>query len=231
MIHLVHLYPHEMNIYGDTGNRLILESRMKWRGIKYKTSFIGVGEAVPEDADIILGGGGQDAGQSLVQEDLQHKSASLHDHADKGTVMLMVCGLYQLFGRSFTTHEGEVIKGIGILPLQTVGGPKRLIGNTIYESKWGTLVGYENHSGITTLDDESFALARVTQGAGNNGHDQSEGCRINNVFGTYSHGPILGKNPVLADELIRLACNLDTLEPLDDSVEMRAAEIALTRPR
>lgn len=231
MIHLVHLYPSEMNIYGDTGNRIILEQRMRWRGIAVKTSFVGVGDTIPKDADIILGGGGQDAGQSLVQDDLQAKQADLQKLADKGVVMLMVCGLYQLFGRSFTTHEGTVIKGIGILPLETIGGDKRLIGNTIYDSEWGPLVGYENHSGITTLDNIDHALARVTKGAGNNGNDGTEGCRVNNVFGTYSHGPVLSKNPQFADELIRLALKSDALKSLDDEVEQEAARLAKRRLR
>lgn len=234
-VRLVHLYPREMNIYGDTGNRLVLQQRLLWRGFELDVSLIGVGDHIPEDADIIIGGGGQDAGQSIVQHDLLTKSSSLHNLANDGCVMLMVCGLYQLFGRRFVTNENEEIKGIGIFPLETIAGPKRHIGNTLYDTPVGQVVGYENHSGLTKLDDQTQALGRVLKGAGNNGHDKTEGCVVNNVFGTYSHGPVLPKNPALADELITRAITRKLgqadLPPLDDALEMESARIAKTRPR
>lgn len=232
---IVHLYPKEMNIYGDTGNRLTIEKRAAWRDIDVVTKLVGVRDAIPTDVDIILGGGGQDAGQGKIQDDLQAKLADLQALADNGVVMLMICGMYQLFGRQFVTHEGEVIKGIGILPLETVGGDKRMIGNTVYESPWGELVGYENHSGITTLDADATPLATVKQGDGNNGGDGSEGCRVSNVFGSYSHGPLLVKNPEFADELLRLALERKygafELSPLDDATEIAARQTARNRPR
>src|SRR5947208_1907261 len=119
-IHIVHLYPKEMNIYGDTGNALVLKKRLEWRGIEVRLSLVGVNDSIPNDVDIIIGGGGQDSGQDKIQTDLASKSNQLHQLADGGVTMLMVCGMYQLFGRSFTTHEGNVIKGIGLLPLETV---------------------------------------------------------------------------------------------------------------
>ncbi|MBP9852431.1 glutamine amidotransferase [Candidatus Saccharibacteria bacterium] len=233
---LVHLYPKEMNIYGDTGNRLVLERRAKWRGIEVETKLIGVGEAIPDEADIILGGGGQDAGQGTVQHDLAQKAEQIRRMAADGVVMLMICGMYQLFGRTFTTNEGIEITGIGVLPLETVGGDTRMIGNTVYDSPWGELVGYENHSGVTALDDPSLTLAKTTKGDGNNGQDDTEGCRLHNVFGTYSHGPILPKNPKFADALLLLALErkygerLD-LTPLDDTEELTAHETAKNRSR
>jgi CobQ-like glutamine amidotransferase family enzyme len=235
-IKLVHLYPKEMNIYGDTGNRLILEKRLLSRGIEVDVALIGVGDTIPDDSDIIIGGGGQDAGQSVVQHDLATKANDLHKLAGNGTVMLMVCGLYQLFGRRFVTHSGEVITGIDLLPLETIAGPTRHIGNTIYDTAWGYLVGYENHSGLTYLDDKSKALGIVKKGAGNNGKDGTEGCLVNNVFGTYSHGPVLSKNPVLADELISRALirkygDQEKLLEVDDSLEKKAAKVAQKRPR
>lgn len=234
-LHLVHLYPKEMNIYGDTGNRLVLQKRLQWRGYEVKTSLVGVGDKLPNDVDIIVGGGGQDAGQSVVQDDLQKKSGDLHKLANDGVVMLMVCGLYQLFGKRFVTYDGEEIKGIGLLPLETVAGPTRFIGNTIYDSPWGEIVGYENHSGLTNLSNAKYALAKVIKGEGNNGRDSTEGCRINNIFGTYSHGPVLCKNPRFTDELIRVALERrygeDSLDQLDDYLELRAAAIAKKRPR
>lgn len=232
---IVHLYPKEMNIYGDTGNRLTLEKRASWRGVTVVTKLVGIGDGIPQDVDIIVGGGGQDAGQGKIQDDLQAKAEQLRSLADQGVVMLMICGMYQLFGRQFVTNERETIKGIGILPLETVGGTKRMIGNTIYESQWGELVGYENHSGVTTLDSGAAPFATVKQGDGNNGNDGTEGCRVNNVFGSYSHGPLLVKNPELADELLRLALQRKygetELVSLDDSREVAARETAISRPR
>lgn len=234
-LHIVHLYPKEMNIYGDTGNTLILRRRAEWRGIDVRVSLVGAGQDIPEDADIIMGGGGQDAGQDKIQADLQDKADVLHSMADKGVVMLMICGMYQLFGRSFTTSDGIIIRGIAIQPTETVAGPTRFIGNTIYKTAFGELVGYENHSGLTTLDDKSMALGTVLRGAGNNGQDKTEGCIVNNVFGLYSHGPLLSKNPAFADELLRRALENKypgtILEPLDDSLELAAYKSSVQRPR
>ena len=110
-----------------------------------------------------------------------------------------------------------------------------MIGNTVYDTPYGTVVGYENHSGVTTLDDPTLALGTVTKGDGNNGHDGTEGCRVGNVFGTYSHGPVLVKNPRFADELLRLALSRkygdSKLTLLDDSIELAAQKTARTRPR
>jgi CobQ-like glutamine amidotransferase family enzyme len=234
-LHLVHLYPKEMNIYGDTGNTLMLQKRLEWRGIGVKVTLVGRGEKLPVDADIIVGGGGQDAGQDKIQGDLQEKADHIHRAANDNVVMLMICGMYQLFGRSFTTNEGTIIKGIGVLPLETVGGPTRFIGNTVYQTPFGELVGYENHSGLTTLDDPKLALGTTSQGAGNNGTDKTEGCLLKNVFGSYSHGPILSKNPQLADELIRRALERKygstALVALDDALELTAHQLAGQRPR
>ena len=233
---IVHLYPKEMNIYGDTGNVLVLTRRCEWRGIAVDVRRIGVGDAMPLDADIIIGGGGQDAGQGAIQQDLQQKAADIHRLTNRGAVMLMVCGMYQLFGRFFKTNEGERIQGIGVLPLETVGGTERLIGNTHYETPFGEVIGYENHSGQTKLDHEQDALGSALLGAGNNSYDKFEGCRVHNVFGTYSHGPVLAKNPNFADELLRLALQRKygdgfVLTKLDDTLENLAHETAKARPR
>ncbi len=232
---IVHIYPKEMNIYGDTGNRLALQKRAEWRGIDVRVRLVGIGDEVPTDADIIIGGGGQDAGQGVIQDDLQSKARALHALADEGVVMLMICGMYQLFGRSFTTNQGEIIKGIGVLPLETTGGEVRMIGNTIYDTPYGEVVGYENHSGVTVLDDHAQPFGGVVQGQGNNGYDGTEGCIVKHVFGTYSHGPVLVKNPQFADELLRLALQRKypdaTLSQLDDTIELAAHATATTRPR
>ncbi|NCU30178.1 glutamine amidotransferase [Candidatus Saccharibacteria bacterium] len=234
-LNIVHLYPKEMNIYGDTGNRLILQKRLLWRNIDTSLHLVGIGDSIPADTDIIIGGGGQDAGQDVVQKDLKLKAPVLQSMAQDGVVMLMICGLYQLFGRRFITGQGNEIQGIGLLPLETIAGDTRLIGNTLYQTLWGEVVGYENHSGKTTLDDASMAFGTVLRGAGNNGEDKTEGCVLHNVFGTYSHGPVLSKNPKLADELLLRALarkySMNNLQPLNDTLEQAAALTAKNRPR
>lgn len=232
-LHIVHLYPLEMNIYGDTGNRIVLEKRLEWRGIDHKTTLVGVGQSIPADADIIIGGGGQDAGQSLVEDDLRKKAPALRAMAEDGVVMLMICGMYQLFGEAFVTKDDITIKGIGVLPLYTQAGEERLIGNIVIESEYGNLVGYENHSGKTYLHNGCVPLGKVIKGAGNNGEDGTEGARMHNVFGSYCHGPLLSKNPVFSDALLSRAADRKglSLSPLDDKLEKLAATLAMKRPR
>lgn len=235
-LQIVHLYPKEMNIYGDTGNRIVLEKRLEWRNIPYKTHFIGVGEAIPANSDIIIGGGGQDAAQGGIEKDLFTKKAMLVKLAESGTVMLMVCGMYQLFGNQFITSEGTEIKGLGILDVETHAGRGRLIGNLVTDvPELGTIVGYENHSGRTYLGDKVQPFARVVSGAGNDDSAELEGARFKNVIGTYMHGPILSKNPHLADMLLELAIEKNgssmKLSPLDDTLADKAREVAAKRPR
>jgi len=232
---ITHLYPKEMNIYGDTGNVLVLTKRLEWRGIGAEVVKVGVGDDIPDDTDILVSGGGQDTGQIKVQNDLLKKSDSLHALADSGVAMIVICGTYQLFGKRFITHHEKEIKGIGIFDMETIASHDRLIGNIVTSSKWGSLVGYENHSGKTYLADGLEALGRVTKGAGNNGADKSEGAVRDNVFGSYLHGPILPKNPHLADELIKRALNRKyeqvELTDLDDTLAEKAALFASRRQR
>jgi CobQ-like glutamine amidotransferase family enzyme len=234
-VHIVHLYPEEMNIYGDTGNQIVLAKRLEWRGIEYKISEVGVGDDLPNDTDLIIGGGGQDAGQVRVGPDLIKKSEHLKELVEKDTPMLMICGLYQLFGNSFTTSDRTEIEGAGILPLHTEAGEERLIGNIVISTEWGKLVGYENHSGRTWLEKGAHPFGRVLKGAGNNGFDQTEGIRYKNVFGSYMHGPILSKNPNFADFLLQTALSkkgyTDKLTSLDDAIEQAARDNANKRPR
>lgn len=232
---IAHLYPHEMNIYGDNGNRLVLEQRLKWRGIETSTVLVGPGDTLPADIDILLGGGGQDSGQGLIQADLQAKKQQIQALANEGVVMLMICGMYQLFGKEFVTHDGVTIPGIEIFPVTTNGEAVRMIGNTCYQTEWGQLVGYENHSGVTRISDGATPLGTVIRGDGNNGSDKTEGCIMNSAFGTYSHGPLLSKNPRFADELIlralRRKYQVTELAGLDDNLEHKAAAVANGRPR
>lgn len=233
---IVQLYPKIMNIYGDWGNALVLQKRAEWHGYDVELLEYNIGDAFPEKVDIIVGGGGQDSGQIAVQADLKRIAGSLKNLANSGTPMLLICGLYQLFGRFFKTSQGEMIEGIGVFDIETHGGPERLIGNTIISTtEFGDIVGYENHSGQTFLDENAKPLGNVILGAGNNGQDETEGVRYNNTIGTYLHGALLPKNPALADFLIETAAvrAFGTFTPnvVDDSLATKARTIAMKRPR
>ena len=233
---IAHLYPDEMNIYGDLGNVLALSRRVQWRGHEVSVQPVQIGE--PFDfsrADLVFGGGGQDRGQLLIERDLVARGAELREHAAAGLPMLVVCGLYQLFGRGFHTVAGAQIQGVGIFDATTVAGSQRMIGNIVVHSRFGRLVGFENHSGQTVLEPGQEPLGRVEQGFGNDPSRRFEGAITNNVIGTYLHGPVLPKNPVLADHLILQAMQrrygVTELDPLDDALELAAARSAAQRPR
>ncbi|MEV7647606.1 glutamine amidotransferase [Arthrobacter sp. NPDC089319] len=236
VIDLLQLYPRDMNIYGDWGNVLVLRKRLALRGYDVRLHEYNPGDTFPEQVDLLVGGGGQDSGQDKIQSDLLAQGGRLRELADDGLPMLAVCGLYQLFGHRFTTHTGEVITGIGLLDAETVGGPTRLIGNTVLESdEFGTIIGYENHSGLTTLGAEVQPFGRVTKGDGNNGTDGTEGARYHNVIATYLHGSLLPKNPAVADYLIRHAAerrygSFNDVQ-LDIPHEAEARTDAAARPR
>ncbi|PJA22432.1 glutamine amidotransferase [Candidatus Beckwithbacteria bacterium CG_4_10_14_0_2_um_filter_47_25] len=230
---LVHLYPDLLNIYGDQGNVAALNYRCAQRGIKLKLKNLGAGEVlVAGSFDLIFGGGGQDSQQASVSRYLPGQSAVLKQAARRGVPMLTICGSYQLFGRYFKPFTGPILKGIGIFPAYTVASKTRKIGNIVITTSLGKLVGFENHSGNTFLDQPGLALGRVMAGNGNNGTDQTEGCRVNNVFGCYLHGSLLPKNPPLADYLITTALELKyrrqiNLRPLDDRLEWQAHQTAV----
>ncbi|HEX3336122.1 MAG TPA: glutamine amidotransferase [Jatrophihabitans sp.] len=233
---LVHLYPREMNIYGDTGNVVVLRKRLQWRGLPVEVTPVSVGDPLPNDADILLGGGGQDAAQGEIGADFAARGAQLRAMADDGVVMLAICGSYQMLGHEFITHEGLRIAGVGVLDVVTRGQDGRLIGNNYVDTPdAGRLVGYENHSGLTTLGPGARPLGTSRPGRGNNGQDGTEGAVRDNVIGTYLHGPVLAKSPRFADDLLRRAYRrrgVDAeLEPLDDSLPSLAARVAAARPR
>lgn len=200
---IVSLYPRDMNIYGDRGNVLALARRAQAHGFTPRVVEVNPGDPMPETVDIVLGGGGQDSGQGRVAVDLAARADELRGLADDGVPMLMICGLFQLFGHRFVTHAGDELTGIGVLDVETRGGEERMIGNIVLESsEFGEIVGYENHSGVTVLGPGSEPLGRVLQGAGNNPTDGVEGARSGNVIGSYLHGSLLPKNPRLSDFLI-----------------------------
>jgi len=225
-----------MNVYGDMGNVITLRYRLEKRG--FTVDYIPIDslkQLKDTNPDFILGGGGQDSNQGVVQSDLLKYAAELRSRCEDGLVGLLICGMYQMFGHRFTLPDGSQINGAAILDLETTAGEDRLIGNIVVDSPFGKLVGFENHSGRTYLGAQLRALGKVTKGAGNNGEDGKEGTVYKNVFGTYLHGPALAKNPRLADELIRRALEQrgvsTDLEPLDDFIEYQAAAVATKRPR
>jgi CobQ-like glutamine amidotransferase family enzyme len=233
-IHIVHIYPNEMNTYGDRGNLLVLEKRAAWHGLDPVIHYYHAGDTFPKNADLILGGGGQDSAQSDIQADILRIGSKLHTLVDAGVPMLMVCGTYQLFGNRFVTLTGEQIRGIGIFDVETVGSPKRLIGNTAVETtEFGVLYGFENHSGKTRLGTDQSPLGTITRGNGNNGEDRTEGARTNNAIGTYLHGPLLPNNPRLADGLIKLALQRKGVnfvpKPIDDALVEQSRKNAAAR--
>jgi len=218
------LYPELMNIYADRGNIAVLRARCEWRGLGFQVASSSLAE--PLDAsehDLLYIGGGQDRDQAAVAHDMAAtKRDALHGAADRGVVVLAVCGGYQLLGHSYQMGDEE-LPGIGLVDLRTVreDGP-RLIGNCAIEADLGsgprTIAGFENHGGRTYLDAGEQPLGRVLSGHGNNGRDGFEGVHRSNVIGTYLHGPLLPKNVWLADRLIELALGVE-LEPLDDTLE------------
>lgn len=236
-IRVLQLYPRNMNIYGDEGNALVVRRRVEWYGFQPEMVRYDVGDTFPDDVDLVLGGGGQDSGQSAIQDDLLAVGPRLQELADDGTPMLVICGLYQLFGHFFRTREGSQLQGIGVLDVETYGKDERLIGNVVAtSSEFGDVIGYENHSGQTFLGPQAQPFAHVTKGAGNNTVDDTEGARYRNVIGSYLHGSLLPKNPRVADFLIESAVQRRYQEDLpaaavDDSLADLAREVARNRPR
>jgi CobQ-like glutamine amidotransferase family enzyme len=224
------LYPDLMNIYADRGNLLMLRRRCEWRGLRFQLSGSGIGDPLdPDAADLFYIGGGQDRDQALCAADLhEHKRVGLISAAERGAVVLGVCGGYQLLGHGYQLGAEE-LPGVGLLDLRTVRGDgPRLIGNVAIEvdlpgASGRVLAGFENHGGRTHLGDGALPLGRVLHGHGNNAADSQEGSRSGNVIGTYLHGPLLPKNAWFADWLIATALGGDVeLEPLDDELELLA---------
>jgi lipid II isoglutaminyl synthase (glutamine-hydrolysing) len=213
------LYPELMNIYADRGNIAVLQARCEWRGLGFQHAAASLEAPLDPDAhDLFYMGGGQDRDQIAVAHDMvATKRDALHAAADRGAVVLAVCGGYQLLGHSYQLG-GEELPGVGLVDLRTVREPgPRLIGNCAIEADLGTgprvIAGFENHGGRTYLGAGERPLGRVLSGHGNNDRDGFEGVRRGNVIGTYLHGPLLPKNIWLADRLIELALGIE-LEPL-----------------
>jgi CobQ-like glutamine amidotransferase family enzyme len=219
-----YLYPKLLNIYGDGGNVITLKKRCEWRNIEVTVDEINIGDSDIGSHDIYFIGGGQDIQQIAVSKELQKHITFLTEERDRGAVFLGICGGYQLFGHYYLPHNGEKLLGISLLDAYTVAGDKRFIGNVTAINnnlEPNTLVGFENHSGLTYLQGDTKPLATIKIGNGNNGQDKTEGARYKNVFGTYMHGSFLPKNPHFADYLLELAIG-EKLEKLEDNVELNA---------
>jgi CobQ-like glutamine amidotransferase family enzyme len=236
-IRVGHLYPDYLNIYADRGNIAVLERRAAWRAHELHVRAIGVGDEIRAgEHDLLYVGGGQDREQALIAPDFAAKADGLRTAIGAGAAVLAVCGGYQLLGRFYRDRHGAELPGAGVLPLHTVAGETRMIGDVLLEcelepGQTRTLAGFENHAGRTVLDPGAEPLGRVVAGFGNDGESGFEGCRVGRAVGTYLHGPLLPKNAWLADRLIQLALGRregsePELAPLDDSLEAAAHESA-----
>ena len=239
-IRVGHLYPDYLNIYADRGNIAVLAVRAARRGHELEVEAIGLREPVrPGAHDLLYVGGGQDREQALIAPDLAAKAAALKEVVGGGAALLAVCGGYQLLGRGYRDFHGADLPGIGVFPLETVAGDSRMIGDVLLECDLGagarTLAGFENHAGRTRLHEGATALGRVVAGFGNDGESGFEGCRVGNALGTYLHGPLLPRNPWLADWLLERSLERrgvrPQLEALDDGLEREAHAIAAARAR
>lgn len=224
---IAHLYPKLLNLYGDLGNIITLKKRCEWRGIDVEIENIDVGDKI-KNHDLYFIGGGQDKQQVDVANELYSQKGELLAQRDDGAVFLGICGGYQLFGHYYQPFDTQKLKGVSLIDACTVAGKKRFIGNVTVKTDFlspNTLVGFENHSGLTYLQGDTIPLGIASVGKGNNGKDGFEGARFKNVFGTYLHGSLLPKNPQFADFLIELALEKRygqkiTLPKIDDKFEL-----------
>lgn len=242
-IRVGHLYPDYLNIYADRGNIAVLSRRAALRGHELEVSAIGHGQPLDPGAfDLLYVGGGQDREQALIAPDLVTKGNAIREAQERGVAMLAVCGGYQLLGRGYRAGDGSVLPGAGLFAHETVAGETRMIGDVLLECELDPgekrlLAGFENHAGRTLLDPGATALGRVVHGFGNDGKSGLEGCRLGSAVGTYLHGPLLPRNPWLADWLLSRALAHATggappvLAELPDTLETEAFRVSAERAR
>ena len=238
-----HLYPEYLNIYADRGNIAVLTARARWRGLELAIRPISLGDATGAgEVDLYYVGGGQDREQALIAPDLAARGRELTEAVAVGAALLAVCGGYQLLGRFYRDRGGHELPGAGVFPLHTIAGDRRMIGDVLIECELEPgerrpVAGFENHAGRTFLDPEAEPLGRVVYGFGNDGESGVEGARVGRAIGTYLHGPLLPRNPWLADWLLAQAiahANGDPpprLEPLPDELEGKAHAVSVARAR
>jgi CobQ-like glutamine amidotransferase family enzyme len=230
------IYPELLGTYGDRGNAVVLVQRARWRGIPAELVEIDAGEPIPDSLDIYLFGGGEDDPEHLAAAGMRDSKSAIEQAHAGGAVVLAVCAGFQLIGHRYVAADGTVLEGIGLLDLETRAGSPRLIGEVVVEPTdddvWGeygpppALTGFENHGGRTTLGAGVAPLGRVRAGGGNGDGSGNEGALATRVVGTYMHGPLLPRNPELADRL--LAWVAGGVPPLDATVEQRLRAERLT---
>ena len=242
-IRVGHLYPDYLNIYADRGNIAVLARRASLRGHELEVRAVGLGDALDPGAhDLLYVGGGQDREQALIAPDLAAKADALRAAHARGVALLAVCGGYQLLGRGYRGRDGSFMPGAGLFPHETVAGDTRMIGDVLLECELDSgvrrpLAGFENHAGRTLLDEGAEPLGRVVYGFGNDGESGQEGCRLGSALGTYLHGPLLPRNPWLADWLLARALahagtgEPPSLAPLTDELEAEAFRVSAERAR
>lgn len=213
------LYPELLGTYGDGGNATVLAQRLRWRGIPAEVVDVHAGEPIPGTCQIYVMGGGEDAPQALAARELRAGSI-LQDAVGGGAAVLAVCAGLQVLGNRFAGEDGKAHEGLGLLDCETHrdDGPRR-VGELVVDAEAGLglpdLTGYENHGGVTTLGPNAQPLGRVVVGKGNDAGDGTEGVVSGRVIGTYLHGPVLARNPALADHLLESV--LGPLAALDDT--------------
>jgi len=226
------IYPELLGTYGDGGNALVLARRLEYRGVESRVLEIGIDDPVPNSAAIYLLGGGEDAPQFTALDALR-ASGALNAAVDAGAVLLAVCAGYQLVGTTLSGREGTTIDGLGLLDAATTRAPERLVGEVAVKDErldTGWLVGFENHRGVTTPGPGALPLGLRTPDRG----CATDGAVNGHVVGTYLHGPVLARNPRLADRLLEWV--VGTLDPFDDPQadllhEERYAEVIGSRAR
>ena len=243
IIRVGHLYPEYLNIYADRGNIAVFDRRAAARGHELRVEQVSVGAPLtPGGHDLLYVGGGQDREQAMIAPDLAAHGQALGEAVAGGAALLAVCGGYQLLGRGYRGRDGSWLAGAALFPHETYAGETRMIGDvllesTLEEAPGRTIAGFENHAGRTVLDAGAPALGRVVSGYGNDGTSGLEGCRVGRALGTYLHGPLLPRNPWLADLLLSWALAHATggepepLEPLADELEREAHAVAASRAR
>jgi CobQ-like glutamine amidotransferase family enzyme len=255
-VRVLHIYDRYLNIYADRGNMLVLQQRGAWRGVDVQVTGLELGQTFePGEYDLLYVGGGQDRDQAAIAERMSEDlGTSIRAAAEEGTAVLAVCGGYQLLGAGYHDVLGNDQPGVGLFDLSTVAGDTRLIGNVAIASDLPaigarpavscTIAGFENHAGRTTLGATARPLGKVIHGAGNDGESGDEGCRLHHAVGTYLHGPLLPRNPELADWLLAAALahahgldaaiRIDAINSIPAPVHMlesRAREVSTARAK
>jgi CobQ-like glutamine amidotransferase family enzyme len=233
-INLYHFMPDKLNLYGDIGNVIAIKKRAEWKGIHVNVINVEDTNNISLDKmDLFFIGGGSDREQKIATDKLAHIKNELKDKIESGTPGLLICGGYQFLGKKYITLQKDEVEGLAIFDFHTEAKEKRLVGNIVLESKlFGPIVGFENHSGQTF---HKFpTLGKVTNGYGNTEKGGYEGLHYKNIIGTYLHGPILPKNPKIADYLIDKAIQQkygieEKTKELINTIENRAQMYVIDR--